>query len=241
MSKTIPSRICNEVHYAERCNAPGFCYYGPRVHNAEDCKPAECQSCATIISILELKQDMPKRHDARNCPCVPYKKPDERKKMTKKKADKLCQEYILSGDLAIQIEIEKGNENNNIWSRNINLDQPVKMRKINVKDLFTPLKDSICTAIKLSYADALLLQKGGSEKGGSEKGGSEKGGSLAVIPSVDKSDEVKSDEVKSIRILLKKFQDLKEVWTDTGNGTEEEFRKINECILSLTDELNKIV
>jgi hypothetical protein len=237
MLKTIPSRIiCNEVHYAKGCNAPGFCYYGPRVHNAKDCRPAECQSCSTIISILELNQDMPKRHDARNCPCVPYKKLDERKKMTKKKADKLCQEYILSGDLAIQIEIEKVNENNNIWSTNINLYKPAKtMRKINIHDLFTPLKDSICPEIEfsreLSYADALLLQKGGYEKGGS----------LAVTPSEDTPSVDKSDEVKSIRILLKKFQDLKEVWTDTGNGTEEEFRKINECILSLTDELNKIV
>jgi hypothetical protein len=270
----IPSQDVN-VYYPKGCCAQGFCLLGPRVHKAEECKPSNCMSCQNINLQLRLREEIPTCHDARTCPCVPYKKPDERTKITKKIAYNLYQCYVSSGKLSNQIEIENLNRENNIWPVSKTLPKPVNITKVDVNDLFK-LKSN-----PISYASVLLSKNGESSVDESSKDKtsevvtsevvtsevvssvdvtsevvssvdesskdeSSKVVSSKVVSSVDKSLEVtssedESDEVKSIRLLLKKFQDLKEVWTDTGNGTEEEFRKINECILSLTDELNKIV
>ena len=241
--------ICRVVHYAKGCKAPGYCYYGPSNH--EKCRPAECQSCSTIISILKLKQDMPTSHDARNCHCVPYIKKKNERKMTHKIADELYLEYLNSGKLAEQIKIENRNRDTNIWLTNENLCKPG--RKINIDDLFKQKSDST------SYVYVLLSEKGGSKGVSSEIVSSvdvssvdvsseivsSKVVSSKVVSSVDESlavtlSEDESDEVKSIRVLLLKFQNLERVLINTGNGTKNDFESISKSINSLTEELKAL-
>jgi hypothetical protein len=158
-SKKIPSQDVN-VYYPKGCCAQGFCLWGPRVHEEKECKPANCNPCQSINLQLRLKEEIPTCHDARTCPCVPYKKPDERTKMTKKIAHDLYKCYISSGKLSNQIEIENLNRENNIWSVSKTLTKPfnVTMKKVDFNNLFKPKSNVI------SYASVLLSAKDESSK-----------------------------------------------------------------------------
>ena len=236
--KKSPEKIHSQdvnVYYPKGCRAPGFCFEGSSNHKPEDCKPASCAPCIRIAKIKSIKIEWPTCHDARNCPCVPYKPPNKRTENLKEKANNLYQCYVSSGKLSNQIEIENLNRENNIWSVSKTLPNPVnvRMKKVDVKDLFKP---------KLSYASVLsstddVCANTISTDSLSSEIVSSKVVSSKVVSLVDESLVDESDEVKSIRLLLLKFQNLERVLINTGNGTEEEFREINKCILFLTDKL----
>jgi hypothetical protein len=244
----IPSQDVN-VYYPKGCCAQGFCLLGPRVHKAEECKPSNCMSCQNINLQLRLREEIPTCHDARTCPCVPYKKPDERTKITKKIAYNLYQCYVSSGKLSNQIEIENLNRENNIWSVSKTLPKPVNITKVDVNDLFK-LKSN-----PISYASVLLSAKDESSKDKSNNSVSTDplstyDSSTDSVPIEDESpkdesllDESlvdESDEVKSIRVLLLKFQNLEKVLINTGNVTKNDLESISKSINSLTDELKAL-
>ena len=246
-SKKINSQEVN-VFFHKGCIAAGFCNKGPFENEVTKCGPAFCKPCININNLLELtgKNKIPSCHDPRLCKCVKYKKPDERSKMTKEIANNLYQEYVSSGNLAKQIEIENFNRKNNIWSINRNLDKPLifTMKKVDLKDLFKP-KD-------ISYASFLLSNEVKSSKDESTDSVSTDSVSSDSIStdsvsfdsiSTDSlsSDSLSSDSVSSDRLSDDRLSSEDEYQKDKSPKDESDKVKSNRLLLLKFQNLEKLL